>query len=43
LGGWLFAAALGVSGTGFFMSLLAAFVGAVVLLTVIRLVIPARA
>jgi uncharacterized membrane protein YeaQ/YmgE (transglycosylase-associated protein family) len=43
LGGWLFAAALGASGTGVFMTLLSAFVGAVVLLAVIRLVVPARA
>ena len=43
LGGWLFAAFLGIAGTGFFMSLLSAFVGAAVLLGVIRLVVPARA
>ena len=42
LGGWLFAAVLGVSGTGLFMSLFSAFVGAVVLLLAIRLVVPAR-
>ncbi len=43
LGGWLFAAVLGGSGTGFVMSLFSAFVGAVVLLLAIRLVAPARA
>jgi uncharacterized membrane protein YeaQ/YmgE (transglycosylase-associated protein family) len=43
LGGWLFAAFLGVAATGFFMSLVSAFIGAVVLLGVIRLIVPARA
>lgn len=42
LGGWLFAAFLGIAGTGFLMSLLSAFIGAVVLLWVIRLIVPAR-
>jgi len=43
LGGWLFAAAFGVVGGGFLGSLLTAFVGAVMLLWVIRLVAPGRA
>ena len=43
VGGWLFASILGVGGAGFFMSLFAAFVGAVLLLWVVRLVVPARA
>jgi uncharacterized membrane protein YeaQ/YmgE (transglycosylase-associated protein family) len=44
LAGWLFAACWGVvAGPGFFMSLFSAFIGAVVLLGVIRLVVPARA
>jgi uncharacterized membrane protein YeaQ/YmgE (transglycosylase-associated protein family) len=43
LGGWIFAALLGVTGTGIFMSLLAAFIGAVVLLWVLRLIVPAHA
>jgi len=42
VGGWLFAAFLGVAGGGFFMSLVAAFIGAVVLLWVIRLLGVAR-
>jgi uncharacterized membrane protein YeaQ/YmgE (transglycosylase-associated protein family) len=42
LGGWLFAALLGIGGTGFFMSLVSAFTGAVILLSAIRLVVPAR-
>jgi uncharacterized membrane protein YeaQ/YmgE (transglycosylase-associated protein family) len=37
LGGWLFAVAFGVVGGGLFVSLLTAFVGAVILLWVIRL------
>jgi uncharacterized membrane protein YeaQ/YmgE (transglycosylase-associated protein family) len=40
LGGWLFAVAFGVVGGGFIVSLLTAFVGAVILLWVIRLVAP---
>ena len=43
LGGWLFAVAFGAGGGGFFVSLLTAFVGAVILLWVIRLVAPGRA
>jgi uncharacterized membrane protein YeaQ/YmgE (transglycosylase-associated protein family) len=42
LGGWLFAVVLGVVGGGFIASLLTAFVGAVILLWVIRLVAPGR-
>ena len=43
LGGWLFAVAFGVVGGGFIASLLTAFVGAVILLWVIRLVAPGSA
>ena len=43
LGGWLFAVVFGVVGGGFIVSLLTAFVGAVILLWVIRLVAPGRA
>src|SRR2546422_4704844 len=43
LGGWLFAVAFGVVGGGFIASLLIAFVGAVILLWVIRLVAASRA
>src|SRR5437899_5139619 len=42
LGGWLFAVAFGVVGGGLFVGLLTAFVGAVILLWVIRLVAPGR-
>jgi uncharacterized membrane protein YeaQ/YmgE (transglycosylase-associated protein family) len=42
LGGWLFAVVLGVVGGGFIASLRTAFVGAVILLWVIRLVAPGR-
>jgi uncharacterized membrane protein YeaQ/YmgE (transglycosylase-associated protein family) len=42
LGGWLFAVAFGVVGGGFIASLFSAFVGAVILLWVIRLVAPGR-
>jgi uncharacterized membrane protein YeaQ/YmgE (transglycosylase-associated protein family) len=42
LGGWLFAVVFGVAGGGFLVSLLTAFVGAVILLWVIRLVAPGR-
>ena len=42
LGGWLFAVAFGVVGGGLFVSLLTAFVGAVILLWVIRLLRRAR-
>ncbi len=43
LGGWIFAAFLGVGSGGFFVSLFMAFVGAVALLWLIRLLAPARA
>jgi uncharacterized membrane protein YeaQ/YmgE (transglycosylase-associated protein family) len=43
LGGWLFATLLGVGGGGFFVSLFTAFIGAVILLWLIRLLVPARA
>src|SRR5262245_10729482 len=43
LGGWLFAVAFGVVGGGFVASLLTAFVGAVILLWLIRLFAPSRA
>src|SRR6266705_3768072 len=43
LGGWFFAVAFGVVGGGFIVSLLTAFVGAVIMLWVIRLVAPSRA
>jgi len=42
LGGWLFAVAFGVVGGGLFVSLLTAFVGAVILLWIIRLGAPAQ-
>ena len=40
LGGWIFTTFLGVSGGGVFMSLVLAFVGAIALLWLIRLVAP---
>jgi uncharacterized membrane protein YeaQ/YmgE (transglycosylase-associated protein family) len=43
LGGWIFSAFLGVGGGGFFVSLFMAFVGAVALLWLIRLLVPGRA
>jgi len=43
LGGWIFATLLGVAGGGFFMSLLTAFIGAIILLWLIRLMVPRRA
>jgi uncharacterized membrane protein YeaQ/YmgE (transglycosylase-associated protein family) len=43
VGGWLFTAFLGVAGPGFFMSLFSAFIGAVVLLWVVRLIAPGQA
>ena len=43
LGGWIFATLLGVAGGGFFMSLLTAFIGAIILLWLIRLMVPSRA
>lgn len=42
-GGWIFATVLGVGGGGFFLSLFMAFVGALVLLWLIRLLAPGRA
>ena len=42
LGGWLFGVFLGGAGTGFFINLFAAFAGAVALLLVIRVIVPAR-
>jgi uncharacterized membrane protein YeaQ/YmgE (transglycosylase-associated protein family) len=38
LGGWMFATFMGVAGSGFIMSLFVAFIGAVILLWLIRLV-----
>lgn len=43
VGGWIFATFLGVGGGGFFISLFTAFVGAVALLWLIRLIVPGRA
>ena len=43
LGGWIFTTFLGVGGGGVLMSLFVAFVGAVVLLWLIRLVAPRTA
>jgi uncharacterized membrane protein YeaQ/YmgE (transglycosylase-associated protein family) len=43
LGGWMFATFMGVAGSGFFMSLFVAFIGAVILLWLIRLVAPGHA
>lgn len=43
VGGWIFATFLGVGGGGFFLSLFVAFVGAVALLWLIRLLAPSRA
>jgi uncharacterized membrane protein YeaQ/YmgE (transglycosylase-associated protein family) len=43
LGGWIFATLLGVAGGGLFMSLVTAFVGAIVLLWLIRVMLPSRA
>jgi len=43
LGGWLFAVVFGVAGGSFVVSLLTAFVGAVILLWVLRLIAPSRA
>jgi uncharacterized membrane protein YeaQ/YmgE (transglycosylase-associated protein family) len=40
--GWIFATFLGVGGGGFFISLFMAFVGAVALLWLIRLIVPGR-
>jgi uncharacterized membrane protein YeaQ/YmgE (transglycosylase-associated protein family) len=43
VGGWIFATFLGVGGGGFFISLFMAFVGALALLWLIRLIVPGRA
>jgi uncharacterized membrane protein YeaQ/YmgE (transglycosylase-associated protein family) len=43
VGGWIFAAFLGAGGGGFFISLFMAFVGAVALLWLLRLLVPGRA
>jgi uncharacterized membrane protein YeaQ/YmgE (transglycosylase-associated protein family) len=43
LGGWMFATFFGVGGSGFVVSLIMAFVGASVLLWLIRLIAPLRA
>ena len=43
LGGWMFATFMGVAGSGFLVSLFVAFVGAVVLLWMVRLVAPVHA
>ncbi len=42
LGGWIFSTFLGVRGGGFWVTLLTAFIGAVILLWLIRLVAPRR-
>ena len=42
LGGWVFVSVLGVAGGGVFFSLFTAFVGAVILLWLIRLLAPSR-
>lgn len=43
VGGWIFATFLGAGGGGFFISLFTAFIGAVALLWLIRLIVPAHA
>lgn len=43
LGGWMCATLLGVGGGGFFVSLFVAFLGAIALLWLIRLIVPGRA
>jgi uncharacterized membrane protein YeaQ/YmgE (transglycosylase-associated protein family) len=43
LGGWIFTTFLGVSGGGVLMSLVVAFVGAIALLWLIRLIAPKTA
>jgi len=43
IGGWLLSTVLGVSGGGLLISFIAAFVGAVILLWVVRLVTGNRA
>ena len=42
LGGWIFATFLGVGGGGFCISLFMAFVGAVAVLWLVRLIVPGR-
>jgi uncharacterized membrane protein YeaQ/YmgE (transglycosylase-associated protein family) len=43
LAGWICATLLGVGGGGFFISLFVAFLGAIALLWLIRLIVPGRA
>jgi uncharacterized membrane protein YeaQ/YmgE (transglycosylase-associated protein family) len=43
LGGWIFTTFLGVAGGGLLMSLVTAFIGAIALLWLIRLVAPSHA
>jgi uncharacterized membrane protein YeaQ/YmgE (transglycosylase-associated protein family) len=43
VGGWFFATFGGVGGSGFFVSLFTAVIGAIALLWVVRLAVPARA
>ena len=43
LGGWIFATFLGVAGGGVLMSLVTAFIGAIALLWLIRVVVPSHA
>ena len=43
LGGWLFSTFLGVTGGGLLVSIFTAFVGAAVLLYLVRLIAPRRA
>jgi uncharacterized membrane protein YeaQ/YmgE (transglycosylase-associated protein family) len=43
LGGWIFSTFLGVAGGGILMSLVVAFIGAIALLWMIRLVAPSHA
>ena len=43
LGGWIFTTFLGVAGGGVLMSLVVAFIGAIVLLGLLRLVAPTHA
>ncbi|HXJ83340.1 MAG TPA: GlsB/YeaQ/YmgE family stress response membrane protein [Candidatus Methylomirabilis sp.] len=43
LGGWMFATFMGVDASGFLLSLIVAFIGAVVLLWLVRLIAPRHA
>jgi uncharacterized membrane protein YeaQ/YmgE (transglycosylase-associated protein family) len=43
LGGWIFTTSLGVAGGGLLMTLVTAFIGAIALLWLIRLVAPSHA